>query len=159
MSDTPRPFHAMRRKEREITDPAVIEAMLREATICHLGLVDDGAPYVVPVTIGYDGKALYFHSAIAGRKVDIIRRDGRVSFNITSGVAVVDQQTTCTVKYRSLTGSGVATILSTPEEKLEALQVLSRQATGHGATFPARALERTLVVRIDILEMKGKQAG
>ncbi len=53
----------MRRKDREITDRAEIDAVLNEATVCRIGLADNGEPYVVPVCFGYDGTFLYLHSA------------------------------------------------------------------------------------------------
>jgi uncharacterized protein len=53
----------MRRKDREITDRAEIDAILSEAVVCRLGLVDGSEPYIVPMCFGYDGTFLYLHSA------------------------------------------------------------------------------------------------
>jgi hypothetical protein len=53
----------MRRKDREITDPADIDAILNEATVCRLGLADDDGPYIVPLSFGYGNGAVYLHSA------------------------------------------------------------------------------------------------
>jgi nitroimidazol reductase NimA-like FMN-containing flavoprotein (pyridoxamine 5'-phosphate oxidase superfamily) len=53
----------MRRKDREITDRAEIDTVLNEATVCRIGLADNGEPYVVPMCFGYDGTFLYLHSA------------------------------------------------------------------------------------------------
>lgn len=51
----------MRRKDREITDRAAIEAILRRATVCRIGLVGKDGPYVVPMSFGYDAGRLYLH--------------------------------------------------------------------------------------------------
>ena len=56
----------MRRKDKEITDPALLSAILREAFVCRLGLAGDGEPYVVPVNFVYSGGCLYLHSACEG---------------------------------------------------------------------------------------------
>jgi nitroimidazol reductase NimA-like FMN-containing flavoprotein (pyridoxamine 5'-phosphate oxidase superfamily) len=53
----------MRRKDREITDRAEIEAILNEAPVCRIGLAEGGEPYIVPMCFGYDGTFLYLHSA------------------------------------------------------------------------------------------------
>jgi nitroimidazol reductase NimA-like FMN-containing flavoprotein (pyridoxamine 5'-phosphate oxidase superfamily) len=53
----------MRRKDREITDQADIEAILNEATVCRIGLADDEGPYIVPLSFGYENGAVYIHSA------------------------------------------------------------------------------------------------
>ena len=56
----------MRRQEREITDKEMILDILNRSQIVHLGLVDEGEPYVVPMNYGYvmdDKLTLYLHSA------------------------------------------------------------------------------------------------
>ena len=53
----------MRRKDREITDRAEIEAILNEAMVCRIGLADGGEPYVVPLCFGYEDGSVYIHSA------------------------------------------------------------------------------------------------
>lgn len=68
----------MTRREFEVTDNAVIEKILATSKVLHLGLVDEGMPYVVPMNYGYkteDGKlTLYLHSAVKGYKLDVLRR-------------------------------------------------------------------------------------
>ena len=81
--------YEMRRKDREVTDICGIEEILRQCKTCHVAMVDDGAPYVVPLSYGYqmldDGRlALYFHSAKEGRKLDILRRNSRLCFEIAN---------------------------------------------------------------------------
>jgi nitroimidazol reductase NimA-like FMN-containing flavoprotein (pyridoxamine 5'-phosphate oxidase superfamily) len=68
----------MRRSEREIKDRAVIDAIIRQCLVCRLGLSDGEEPYIVPLCFGYDGEALYVHSASDGRKIDILRKNSRV---------------------------------------------------------------------------------
>ena len=69
----------MTRREFEVTDPEVIRDILDSSSYLHLGLVDDGMPYVVPMNYGYtleEGKlVLYLHSATKGYKLDVIRKN------------------------------------------------------------------------------------
>ena len=62
----------MRRKDREVTDIAVVEDILKRAAVVHLGMADGGKPYVVPMHYGYtfqDGVLiLYVHGAHTGKK-------------------------------------------------------------------------------------------
>jgi hypothetical protein len=53
----------VRRKDREITDRAEIEAILNETLVCRIGLADDDGPYIVPLSFGYEDGAVYIHSA------------------------------------------------------------------------------------------------
>jgi len=83
MRENNKRFH-MRRKDREITTLGEIEQVIRKAIVCHLGLVDNNEAYVVPVNFGYERNAIYFHSALEGRKVNVIRRNDKVCFELKS---------------------------------------------------------------------------
>ncbi len=152
----------MRRRDKEITDRNVIDAILREAQVCRIALCDGDAPYVVPVNFGYDGSAIFFHSAPEGRKMGIIARNDRVCFEVDTGHELVRGAAPCSwgMKYRSVIGIGRARLLTGPGEKREALDCIMRH---HGAAgefrFEPAQLDAVAVVRIDIEELSGKQAG
>ena len=80
----------MRRQEREISDRAAIDAIIRACQVCRLGMVDGDLPYIVPMSFGYDGRALYFHCATQGRKLDVLRRRPRVCFEFVYLDAMVE---------------------------------------------------------------------
>ena len=65
----------MRRKEKEIKDKKEIEQIFKEAHVCRLGMVDGKIPYIVPMNFGYRDNILYFHSALSGRKIDILKNN------------------------------------------------------------------------------------
>lgn len=52
----------MRKQEKEITDSAVLDAIIQRATVCHLGLCADNNPYVVPLIFGYQDGTRFFHT-------------------------------------------------------------------------------------------------
>lgn len=58
----------MQRKDKEITSQETIEAVIKKALVCRIGLSDGQNPYVVPVCFGYKERSLYFHSASSGEK-------------------------------------------------------------------------------------------
>ena len=62
----------MRRRDREITSRQEIDAIIRAAEVCRLAFADRDEPYVVPVSFGYDGEALFIHTAKTGRKLEFI---------------------------------------------------------------------------------------
>ena len=43
----------MRRKDREVTDIRQIENIIEKTKVVHIGIIDDGVPYVVPMQYGY----------------------------------------------------------------------------------------------------------
>ena len=69
----------MRRRDREVTDSNEIIHILDTGKVLHLGLVDQGKPYIVPMNYGYilEGNKIvfYLHGALEGRKLDIIRNN------------------------------------------------------------------------------------
>jgi len=146
---------------REITDIDEIEEIIRKAICCRIGLVDNDGPYIVPVCFGYERSALYFHGALAGRKVELIRKNSKVCFEIDTDVEMVNVETLCdsVVKYRSVIGVGRAYILEDDEEKSHGLNLITKQYTKGDFSFPKSELDKTLVVKVDIKSVTGKQSG
>ena len=56
-------------------------ALLREGRVAHLGVIERGGPYVVPVNYVFDGEYIYLHS-LPGRKVSAMRSDPRVCVQV-----------------------------------------------------------------------------
>jgi uncharacterized protein len=151
----------MRRKEKEIISLEEIETAINKAISCRLALVDDGKPYIVPVCFGYERNALYFHGALEGRKRELIPVDNKVCFQMDADVETVEAESTCgwTIKYRSVIGTGRAPILRSDDEERHGLRVISKQYGKGDSSFPKVILDNTLVIKIDIESLTGKQSG
>jgi uncharacterized protein len=148
----------MRQKEREIKDRAVIDGIIGRCLVCHLALCNDGQPYVVPLNFGYDGRFLYFHAALEGRKIDIIKRNNRVGFEFDILHEIVKGEQACKwgAKYESVIGSGTAEILDNLEDKKQALELIMRQYGSDAKDFSEEVMSKTLILRVRILEISGK---
>ncbi|TWJ32625.1 pyridoxamine 5'-phosphate oxidase family protein [Geobacter argillaceus] len=148
----------MRRKDRHISDRDAIDDIIGRCRVCRLGLCDDGQPYVVPLSFGYDGQCLYVHAAAEGRKIDILRRNNRVcfEFDILEEVISADQACNWGMRYESVIGSGVAEIMTDSDAKRAALDRIMQQYSSDRWTFDEQALAGTLVVCIRIEEVSGK---
>ena len=108
----------MRRNDREIKDRAEVLAVMRRCAVCHLALNDaDGYPYVLPLNFGVeerDGRVvLYFHSALAGKKLDLLARDSRAAFAMDTKheLQYFAEKGYCTYAYESVLGRGRLTDL------------------------------------------------
>ena len=64
----------MRRTDKEIKDRQQIDAIIKKANCCRIGLVDGIYPYIIPVNFAVNNNHLYFHSAKEGKKIDILRK-------------------------------------------------------------------------------------
>ena len=145
----------MRRKDREITDPEQIRAILGRARVLHLGLYDGEYPYVVPMHYGFtfeDGKlTLYTHCAKEGRKLELLRRDARVFVEIDTDEALLPSETACSwgASYASVMARGRVSLVEGEEEKCRALALLMKTQTGRDFSIPPRAAAAVTVLRID----------
>lgn len=153
----------MRRQDRRITDPAVIRMVLDKCRTLHLGLVEDGRAYIVPLNYGWteeNGRyILYAHSAAEGRKIDLIRGGADVGFEMETGVEYFDADTACGWgnRYESIIGEGSATLLSTPEEKRQALAaIMAHYSARKDYTFEDAMVNLVQVIQIDVTALSCK---
>ena len=153
----------MRRQDRRITDPAMICAVLDKCRTLHLGLVEDGRVYIVPLNYGWteeNGRyILYAHSAAEGRKIDLIRGGADVGFEMETGVEYFDADTACGWgnRYESIIGEGRATLLETPEEKRQALAaIMAHYSAGKDYTFEDAMVNLVQVIQIDVTALSCK---
>lgn len=153
----------MRRKDKEITNKTEIEAILKKAFICHLGLSDGDRPYVVPMNYGYEDGHLYLHCAKEGKKLDMIKKNNKVCFEMElSGAKVInktDQPCDWGMYYRSVIGYGTAELIEAAEEKVRALGIIVKSVDEGSFTFPEDEVKRTTVIDVTIEEMTGKASG
>lgn len=153
----------MRRKDREVTDPVRIREIIAACDCCRLGLCDEGRAYIVPLDFGFVEKegryAFYFHGAVEGRKIDLIRKSGWAAFEMDTGHEWVlgEQAQQNTSRFKSVMGGGPVTLVGTEEEKRTGLLAILAHATGRDQwEIPAPALEKTSVFRLDVEELSCK---
>lgn len=155
------PHGAMRRKEREITDRTEIDEILGLAKVMHLALSDNNMPFLVPVFFTYDGTSLYFHSAKAGTKIEILKKNNNVCFEVSIDNGVVESDMACDfeAKHRTVIGFGKAEFVESEEEKKQVLNKIVALFTDKKFEFPKGNLNATAVIRIRIDSIKGKKHG
>jgi Predicted flavin-nucleotide-binding protein len=149
----------MRRKDREVTDCAEIDSIIRAGTVMHLALTENNIPFVVPLFYAYDGSALFFHSASAGMKIDILKRNPVVCFAITLNHDVIENELACrfSAHYRTVIGHGRAVFIEDEAEKTDALARIVARFTDTTFIYPPGNVARTAVIRITIDSVKGKK--
>jgi nitroimidazol reductase NimA-like FMN-containing flavoprotein (pyridoxamine 5'-phosphate oxidase superfamily) len=151
----------MRRKDKEIIDPSKIEAIIGSAKVCRVGFSDNGQPYIVPMSFGYQDNVLYFHCAIEGRKLECIKKNPNVCFEFDEDVAPISHEKACrwSMKYQSIIGYGRVEFVRGTEDKRRALEIIMRQYSQEQFEFPETELENITVFKIVIDQMSGKQSG
>ena len=122
--------HPLRRQDRAITDPADIDALLREARFATIALCDADVPYIVTLSCGYDADAnrLCFHVAPVGRKLDIIARNPHACATIIADLGYKVGE--CAQPFRSLVLEGRMRLLDDLDEARAAMRALIGQLEG-----------------------------
>ena len=151
----------MRREDKEIKDKNEMESIVKRATVCRVALSENDVPYVVPVNFGYKDDCLYFHSAPKGKKIEIIKQNNNVCFEVDIDQEVVETGTPCNwdMKYRSVIGSGKAFLVDALEEKRRALNIIVEHYSGDPDEYPESAVRDLAIIKIEIESMTGKKSG
>ncbi len=116
-----------RRRERGSHDRRVIDAILDEGLIAHLGIADEqGQPFVVPTLHARCGEVVYCHGSAAGRTLRALAAGAPACLTVTLLDALVLARSAMhhSANYRSVMLLGRATSVNDPEEKRAALRVI-----------------------------------
>jgi uncharacterized protein len=117
-----------RLKERGRSDRAELYAILDAGLICHLGVVADGHPVVLPTGYGRSGDTLYLHGSSANRS--LLAADGQqvcVTVTHLDGMVCARAVFHHSMNYRSAMIFGTATMVLGDERRLAALRSVSEQ--------------------------------
>jgi hypothetical protein len=151
----------MRRIDKEIKDLKVIESILEKAIICRIGLCDGNMPYIVPMNFGYKNKTIYLHSAKDGKKMEILKRNNNVCFEVDVEAKLKTAGIACKfgTKYKSVVCFGKAHFIESAEEKKKAFDVImSKYSSKKTYDYQKEELEKVIVIKIDILSVTGKES-
>ena len=154
----------MRREENAINDVKEIEEILQKAEVCRLGLAVDNTPYVVPVNFGYDaaGNCIYIHCAKEGRKLDMIKRNNTVCFEMDVDMEISGRENTAcnwSTTYRSVIGYGNAFIIEDFEEKKTALDFIMKQYSSETSfEYTKKSVDNVGIIKIAITHLSGKKS-
>ncbi len=151
----------MRRTDKEITGRSEIDEIIHGCQVCHLACAVDGNPYVVPMSFGYDGVAVYFHTAREGKKVDYLNSNPRVCLGFERNVnLVMSDSSACkfTFLFESVIGYGDAVELLDSEERSNGLNWIMLHYSNREWQFSSSVLAKTRVWRVPIEPVTGKRS-
>ena len=158
----------MRRSEREVSDIGAIEEIINTADVCRIAFADNNTPYIVTMNFGYTNdpeQILFFHCANEGRKLEMIRKNKFVCFEMDTDHKIYvrsgkDGRKGCNwgMKYRSVVGYGNISIITETEAKKTGLDFIMRHYGDENEyVYDEKVLANTTVLRLDITEITGKK--
>jgi len=141
-----------------------IEEILLQCKTCHVAMIDDNAPYLMPLSFGYkllDDKVLelYFHSALEGRKINALRQNNRVCFEMSYEGEPIQPKNPCNsgYYYASVIGFGDAEFIDDMNEKCGTLSIIFEHQTGKFIPFSAEQVKTVCVFKISSTDFTGKK--
>jgi len=156
----------MRRKDRAVTEIEDIKEIISKIKVCRLGLMDQEVPYIVPLNFGYTFTdqldTLVFHSAHKGRKMDLLKTNPKVCFEMDDEHQLITGELACdyTYDFVSIIGSGKIEFIEDRSEKIHALEILMKHQSGKSDfTYSDAALDQVSVYRLDVEEYQVKRHG
>ena len=153
----------MRRSDREITDPKIIEEFVAGEQILRVAFYDEGDIYIVPVNYGYlyenDKYSFYFHGAKAGRKYELSKSKPVVGFEIDGKYKLLENENACdySATFQSVIGTGTLQIVDNMEEKKLGLNTLMKQISQQSDwSYDDKMLEAVAVYKLDVTKIACK---
>ena len=153
----------MRRSEREIRDPQDICSIIDRCKVFRVAMIDGNKPYIVPLNFAYtysdDVFTFYFHCAREGKKIDLIKANPHICFEMDGKHELAEASTACnhSYLYQSIIGTGIAEFIENDFTKSAILEMLMYQQTGtHWPISPQQAAA-VCICQITVSEISAKQ--
>lgn len=143
------------------SDRTQIEQVIRKAIYCQVAFSVNDQPYVVPMNYGYADGCFYLHSKPTGKKLEMLKLNPKVSFNLQSIAEPWhngDKGEQCSMRYVSVVGCGTAVIIEDLDEKQKALDIIGKQYDLPTDEYSDELLQALALIRLDVTEMNGKAA-
>lgn len=153
----------MRRKDREIKNPEEILAIMKQCDVCNIAFFDEEFPYVIPLNFGveYDNGVftMYFHSSIAGKKIDILQKNSNVAFSMSCSHKLITGELACdcTMEFESVCGNGTMEILSEDEKMAALTSVMNHYQPDVDHQYDTRLFKVVSVLKLTVNEIYGKR--
>jgi nitroimidazol reductase NimA-like FMN-containing flavoprotein (pyridoxamine 5'-phosphate oxidase superfamily) len=163
----PDPRSEMRRKDREVSDPSELHALLERGQYGTLATSIDSQPYQNINLFWFDAdqQRIYLHTALQGRTYTNIEANPRVCFSVAEMGRLLPAETALefSVEYASVIAFGQARIVEDASEARRGLQGLldkyfpDLKPGVHYRPIIEEELQQTAVYAIDIESMSGKR--
>ncbi len=151
----------MQQPEKEITNRIHIDQIIQKSTICRLALCQDNKPYLIPLSFGYDGPKIYFHTSLEGMKIEYMRRNNQVCFEFEHDIRILgDKARGCdwSVSFLSVIGFGKVAEITKYEAKVAALNQIMLHYSSRTWEFDKKSVDNCRLWRIEIESMTGKKS-
>ena len=153
----------MRRKDREVKDLEIIRQIIDQCQVIRIGLCDeDRYPYIVPMNFAYEieGEQIYFylHGAMAGRKYELMKKNGVCSFELDCGhkLELLYEAKDVTMRYKCVMGKASIGFLEGDDKQRGIDILMNRDERTREFAYNKAAVSHTAVIKLTVTEYTGK---
>lgn len=152
----------MRRKDREVTDIETVIDIINSCKVFRVAMSFQDTPYIIPLNFGYlfqnNKFEFYFHSAHEGKKIELIKKNHNVCFEMDYEHQLIVGKLACNYgyKFKSIIGYGTVQIVYNIEEKKTILSNIMKHQTGKEFNFSDKETECVTVCKIVVTEITAK---
>ena len=153
----------MRRKDREITEKDEIIEIIKKCDVCRLAFYDYEFPYIVPMNFGFsfiDNEiTLYFHCANEGKKLDILKANNHVCFEMDCSHKLIEGELACnySMEYESVIGNGMIEVLEN-EDKIQALTlIMKKYSNASHFEFEEKNVNAVTLLKLNVKNITAKR--
>jgi nitroimidazol reductase NimA-like FMN-containing flavoprotein (pyridoxamine 5'-phosphate oxidase superfamily) len=154
----------MRRKDRQIIEKEEIQPILQKADACRIAFAVNNTPYIVCLNYGYEWKdefpVLYFHCAREGKKLDLMRENDYVCFQLDTDheLEYIQEKTYCTMHYASIVGMGCLKLVEDEQERIKGMDlIMLHYDRPVPEKYPETSMNRTAMLRLKVTELTAKR--
>jgi len=153
----------LRREDREVKEIIDLKDIVSRADVCRIAFAVNNTPYIVTLNFGYtwdNNLILYFHCSKEGKKLDLMRQNSRVCFemDVNHELQIGATPCECTMKYKSIIGYGLLEIVGDPKEKREGLNlIMDKYGYSGKKEYDEKLFNMTEILRLKVTEISGKR--
>jgi len=153
---------SIRRFDRAMSEAETLE-LLEKSSVGRIGTCLEGIPYITPVNYVFHDDCVYFHCALEGRKLENIRKNKNVCFEVDELVSIIQHEIPChmSANYKSVIIFGEASIIDNDDVKVDILKKIVEKYSKDksiGQKLKKDDVSSIIVVRIKPVTITGKKS-
>lgn len=153
----------MRKANREVKDRVELIDILNKCDVCRVSFFDEDYPYIVPMNFGVlfeESLTLYFHCAVEGKKLDLIKKNNKVCFEMDCSHQLKTGENACdySMNFESIIGFGEIRVLTDKEERIKGLnQIMKHYGRNENFNYHEEVFSRTVILELKAESFTGKR--
>ena len=150
-------------RNRQINKIPEMEAIINEAEVCTMAMVEGDKPYALPFNFAYQDQCLFLHCDTEGHKLDLLKKNPSVCINFYTGNELFyrHKEVGCSwgMKYKSVNLFGDIEFIEDYDEKYAVMKLFMLKYAGKDYEFSAPSIRNVVVMKLGIKEFTGKKYG